>query len=387
MTLPSENTKRAIAHFDLDAFFVSVERMINPSLNNKPLIVGWESERGVVAACSYETRKYGVHSAMPMKKALQLCRHATVISPSRGQYSKYSQKVTDIIADAAPVYEKASIDEFYLDLTGLDKFFGCYEFAFDLKKKITEGTGLPVSFALSINKLVSKIATDTVKPNGQIEVKPGTEQDFLAPMPVEKIPMVGKETTFQLNKMGIFTIAQLAQTSKDTLRTFLGKHGAILWERAHGIDNTPVYTGLEQKSISTENTFEEDTSDMTVLEKELRRLNEINSYELRKSNKWTCCVAIKIRYADFETITRQTTVPPLADEKQLLEHILILFRKFYRRNRPVRLLGVRYTHLIDHETPSDLFTQPGNDLRLNKVIDELRSRFGMDSIGKAWDSA
>jgi DNA polymerase-4 len=379
--MAAEQVTRAIAHFDLDAFFVSVERMVNPSLNDKPLIVGWESERGVVAACSYETRKYGVHSAMPMKKALLLCPQALVVTPSRGKYGEYSQKVTDIIAQAAPVYEKASIDEFYLDLTGMDRFLGCYQFALDLKKKITKDTGLPVSFALSINKLVSKIATDTVKPDGQIEVKPGTEQDFLAPMPVEKIPMVGKETAFQLNKMGIFTIAQLAQTSKDTLRTFLGKHGAILWERAHGIDHTPVYTGLEQKSISTENTFEEDTSDTTALEKELRQLNEINSYELRKINKWTCCVAVKMRYADFETITRQTTVPPLADEKQLAEHILTLFRKFYQRNRPVRLLGVRYTHLTDAGKQPDLFQQEKDEARLNKILDQIKDKFGKDSIG------
>lgn len=381
--MPIENMTRAIAHFDLDTFFVSVERMINPSLHDKPLIVGWKNERGVVAACSYETRKYGVHSAMPMKKALQLCSQAIVIPPSRGQYSTYSQKVTDIIAHAAPVYEKASIDEFYLDLTGMDKFFGCYQFALDLKKKIMQETGLPISFALSTNKLISKIATDTVKPNGQIEVKPGTEQDFLAPMPVEKIPMVGKETTLQLNKMGIFTIAQLAQSSKDTLRTFLGKHGAILWERAHGIDNTPVFTDLEQKSISTENTFEEDITDIKALENELRHLSEINSYELRKIHKFTCCVAVKIRYSDFETLTRQMTVEPVATEKELMNYGLTLFDKFYQKNRPVRLLGVRYTHLVDHQASSDLFTQPKNDLKLNIVVDNLRNRFGMDSIGRA----
>jgi DNA polymerase-4 len=381
--MPVENITRAIAHFDLDAFFVSVERMINPALNNKPLIVGWESERGVVAACSYETRKYGVHSAMPMKKALQLCPQAIVIPPSRGQYGAYSQKVTDIIAYAAPVYEKASIDEFYLDLTGLDKFFGCYEFALDLKKKIMQETGLPISFALSINKLVSKIATDTVKPNGQIEIKPGTEQDFLAPMPVEKIPMVGKETTLQLNKMGIFTIAQLAGTSKDTLRTFLGKHGAILWERAHGIDHTPVFTDLEQKSISTENTFEEDIADIKDLEKELHHLTEINSYELRKIHKFTCCVAVKIRYSDFETITRQMTVVPVATEKELMKYVLTLFDKFYQKNRPVRLLGVRYTHLVDQGIQSDLFHQQKKEVKLNEAMDELRNRFGMDSIGSA----
>lgn len=379
--MPAEDITRAIAHFDLDAFFVSVERMINPSLKDKPLIVGWESERGVVAACSYETRKYGVHSAMPMKKALKLCPGATVIRPSHGKYSEYSQKVTSLIAAAVPVYEKASIDEFYLDLTGMDKFFGCFQFALDLKKRIMQETGLPISFALSTNKLISKIATDTVKPDGEIEIKPGTEQDFLAPMPVEKIPMVGKETALQLNKMGIFTIAQLAKTPKDTLRTFLGKHGAVLWERAHGIDNTPVYTGLEQKSISTENTFEEDMADINALKKELRKLNGINSYELRKINKYTSCVAVKIRYSDFETITRQMTVAPVATDRELADYVLTLFAKFYQRNRPVRLLGVRYTHLVDQGRQLDLFHQEDNNIPLTKTLDQIKDKFGKDSIG------
>lgn len=371
---------RAIAHFDLDAFFVSVERILNPDLINKPLIVGWDSGRGVVAACSYETRKYGVHSAMPMKKALQLCPGAKVVRPSRGKYSEYSHRVETIISEAVPVYEKASIDEFYLDLTGMDKFFGTFQFAMELKKKIMEETGLPISFALSTNKIISKIATDTVKPNGQIEIEPGTEKDFLSSMPVEKIPMVGKETTLHLNKLGIFTIGQLANTSKDTLRTFLGKQGAILWEKANGIDNTPVYTFQEQKSISTENTFEEDIRDTETLKKELIELNESNSYELRKIHKYTACVAVKIRYSDFKTITRQITIPPEDAERPLSEKLLALFEKYYQKNRPVRLLGVRYTHLSDKGAEQDLFFQVGKENNLTKTLDQIKEKFGWNSI-------
>jgi DNA polymerase-4 len=372
---------RAIAHFDLDAFFVSVERQLDPSLKGKPLIVGWRSERGVVAASSYETRKYGVHSAMPMKKALKLCPDAVVVPPSREHYQDYSRRVTQMIAEAAPLYEKASIDEFYLDLTGLDRFFGCYRWAVALREKITRETGLPISFALSVNKLVSKIATDTVKPNGQIEVPPGTEKDFLAPLPVEKMPMVGPETTLQLHKMGIFTLAQLAAASTDTLRTFLGRNGVLLHDKANGIDPTPVHADQEQKSISTETTYEEDLKGAAEIESELVRLNKENAYALRQHGKFTCCIAIKVRYADFETVTRQVSVPPLATDQESGTIVRELCRRFYQKNRPVRLLGVRYTQLTDQGPEPDLFGSDDTLLRLNRTIDELRNRFGKGTIG------
>lgn len=382
---------RAIAHFDLDAFFVSVERMKNPSLSHKPLIVGGHSERGVVAACSYETRKYGVHSAMPMKMALQLCPQAIVVPPGRKDYSHYSSRVTHIIAQHAPLYEKASIDEFYLDLTGLDKsclnafgrqVFGCYQWAMLLRKKIMQETGLPISFALSTNKLISKIAVDTIKPNGQIKVDPGMEQDFLAPMPIEKIPMVGKETSLHLHKMGIFTIAQLASTSRDTLRTFFGKQGQVLWERAHGIDHSPVCAHQEQKSISTENTFEENIVIPSILEKELLRLNTENARQLRKTKKRTSCIAIKIRFSDFETITRQMTIPPTAADDKLDACIKQLFQKYYVKNKPVRLLGVRYSHFTEEGYQLNLFENDTTRSSLYSAMDELKEKFGPNSIKK-----
>src|SRR5690625_1702790 len=261
MSAVGKMTGRAIAHFDLDAFFVSVEQKLNPGLKGLPLIVGGKGKRGVVAACSYETRTFGVHSAMPMVQALRLCPEATVIPPNRNHYQKYSQIVTQIISAYAPVFEKASIDEFYVDFTGLGNFSQCYEIATSLRKEIIKQTQLPISFALSQNKLVSKIAVDTVKPNGQISIIPGTEETFLAPMKVEKIPMVGKETAIRLHKMGIFTIAQLAKCSKDTLRTFFGKHGELLADKAKGRDWSFVSDERKQKSISTETTFEQDVSD------------------------------------------------------------------------------------------------------------------------------
>jgi len=374
---------RAIAHFDLDAFFVSVERLKDSALKDKPLIVGWRSDRGVVAACSYETRKSGVHSAMPMKQALRLCPQAIVVPPSREDYSRLSGVVTGIIREEAPLYEKASIDEFYLDLTGMDKFFGCYTWALRLREKIIRETGLPISFALSINKLVSKIATDTVKPNGHIEIPPGTESAFLAPMAVEKIPMVGPETALQLHKMGIFTILQLSGTPRDTLRTFFGKHGQLLWERSRGIDFSPVVANQEQKSLSSENTFEEDLRDYALIEEELIRLNRRNAYELRKIGKFTCCVAVKIRYADFETVTRQMTVPPVAGDRETSTYVRELLAKYVERGRPVRLLGVRYTHLSDQGKQLDLFSQDPVTGALDKALDQLRDRFGDDSVFSA----
>lgn len=370
---------RTIAHFDLDAFFVSVERLKDPSLAGKPLIVGGNSGRGVVAACSYETREYGVHSAMPMVQALRLCPQAIVVHPGREQYAHYSRLVASIIAQHTPLYEKASIDEFYLDLTGIDQFSGCYKWAAELREKIKKETGLPISFALSVNKLVSKIATDTVKPDGKIEITPGSEREFLAPLPIEKMPMIGPETSLQLHKLGIFTLAQLAETSRDTLRTFFGKQGQLLWERAQGIDYSPVNAHQEQKSISTETTFEKDISDLAVIEDALLQLNAENAFQLRKVKKFTCCVAIKIRFNDFETITRQVTISPTASDNKLDDYVKQLLHKYYTPGRRVRLLGVRYSHFIEEGFQLDLFENK-KQVSLYKAIDKVKEKFGPDSI-------
>ena len=232
--------QRYIAHFDLDSFFVSVERIKDTTLIGKPLLVGGHSDRAVVAACSYETRKFGVHSAMPMKQALRLCPQAIVVKGSIGEYSKYSRIVTEIISNKMPVVEKASIDEFYVDLTGMDKFFGCYQYTKELKVQIITETGLPVSFALASNKLISKIATNEAKPNGEIEILNGTEKSYLAPMKIEKMPMVGQNTANTLHKVGIFTIGQMADMPMLQLQKLLGKSGVSLWQKAYGIDNSPI---------------------------------------------------------------------------------------------------------------------------------------------------
>ena len=301
-------SQKIIAHFDLDAFFVSVERLNDPSLKGKPLIVGGR-ERGVVAACSYEARKYGIHSAMPMKTAMRLCPHATVVGGSRSDYSKFSRWVTEIIAAKAPLFERASIDEFYLDLTGMDTYFEPYQWVIDLREEIIDKTKLPISFGLASNKMVAKIATDEAKPNGYLWIPQGSEKEFLAPLKVGKIPGVGTQTCQALIEMGIETIKELGEYPIALLEKKFGKYGLELNNKANGIHHGEVIPYHESKSISTENTFDENKTDMGFLMKEVVRMTEKIAHELRKENKTTGCIAVKIRYPDFETTSRQTTIP------------------------------------------------------------------------------
>ena len=303
------SSQRYIAHFDLDAFFVSVECLNDPSLKGKPLIVGGHNERGVVAACSYEARKFGVHSAMPMKTAMRLCPQALVVSGTRGEYSKYSRIVTEIIESKAPLFEKASIDEFYLDLTGMDKYFDPFQWTIQLREEIIAKTKLPISFALASNKLVAKIATDLAKPNGYIQVPAGKEKEFLAPMLVSKIPGVGEQMTASLREFGIHTIRELSEQSIGFLEKTFGKWGEELWYKANGIHDSEVIPYYEAKSISTENTFDENIKDASELLTELVGMTEKVAYELRQENKMAGCISVKIRYPDFETTSRQTTIP------------------------------------------------------------------------------
>ncbi|MEO6453606.1 MAG: DNA polymerase IV, partial [Ginsengibacter sp.] len=303
-----ENNQHIIAHFDLDSFFVSVEILNDPSLKGKPVIVGG-SERGVVAACSYEARKFGIHSAMPSSKAKQLCPQAIFVSGTRGEYGKYSRWVTDIIASKAPLFEKASVDEFYLDLTGMDKFFDPLQWTIDLRQQIINETKLPISFGLANNKMVAKMATNEAKPNGFLQVLFGREKEFLAPLSVDKIPGVGEHTHQVLKNMGINIIGDIHKHTYDELQKKLGKWGIDLWNKAQGIHTSKISAYHEAKSISTENTFEENILDIKRLMGELVRMTEKIAYELRNDEKFAGCIAVKIRYPNFETTSRQTTIP------------------------------------------------------------------------------
>lgn len=375
--------QRYIAHFDLDSFFVSVEVLNNPALKGKPVIVGGSRERGVVAACSYAARQYGVHSAMPMKKALQLCPHAILVRGARGEYSKYSRMVTEIIASRAPLFEKASIDEFYLDLTGMDKFFDPYQWTIDLRQQIIDETQLPISFGLASNKMVAKIATDEAKPNGYIYVQPGREQDFLAPLRVSKIPGVGEHTTLTLQQMGIVYIRDILQYPPAQLEDALGKYGLELWNKAQGIHHSEVVPYYEAKSISTENTFEENTSNEAFLLSELVRMTEKVAYELRQDEKLAGCIAVKIRYPNFETTSKQVTIDYTFRDDELIPVAKDLFHKLYRKGVPVRLLGVRLSELTNHAVQGSLFDDVQKKNNLYKAIDDVKNKYGNYALNKA----
>lgn len=374
---------RHIAHFDLDAFFVSVELLKNPTLKGKPLIVGGDGQRGIVAACSYEARKFGIQSAMPSLTAKRLCPQAIFIKGSHHEYSQYSRLVTEIIAQSVPQFEKASIDEFYCDLTGMDRFFGVNQFTRELREKVIKETGLPISYGLSTSKLVSKMATNEAKPNGYLEIPAGKETAFLWPMGVDKIPMVGKQTTIQLQSMGISTIEQLAQTSTDLLEFHFGKWGKRLWEKAHGIDHNPVEPYSEQKSISHENTFHEDSNDLSFLHKELVKLTEETAYDLRQEGKLTGCVTVKIRYTNFETVSKQEVIDYTALDNVLLAKVKALFEKSYRKGEKVRLLGVRFSQLVPMTLQMNLFDNSEEKLELFKAVDDIKKQFGNSVLKKA----
>lgn len=374
---------RSILHLDLDSFFVSVERLKNPKLNGIPLIIGGSSNRGVVASCSYETRAFGVHSAMPMRLAKRLCPDAVVISGDMENYSVHSNLVTEVIKDLSPSYEKSSIDEFYLDLTGMDKFFGCYSWAKELRQKIIKDTGLPISMALSVNKLISKMGTGVAKPNGQKEIAAGTERNFIAPMSVKKIPMVGEKTATQLYSMGVKTIKTLREVPPKLLTREFGKNGTILWNKANAIDETPVEPYHEQKSLSTERTFFEDTTDVQFLRAKLVHMTESLAFDLRKMQKLTACVTVKIRYSDFQTFTIQKHVHYTANDQMLLQVVKELFDRLYDRRVLVRMVGIRFSNLVQGSPQIALFDDTVENVSLCQAMDKIRNKFGNEAVQRA----
>ncbi len=380
MTADSERT---ILHMDLDSFFVSVERLKNPELVGKPVIVGGSSKRGVVAACSYETRKFGVHSAMPMMQALKLCPDAIVIGGSHGEYSLYSKQVTNIIREEAPLFEKSSIDEFYIDLTGMEKYFGCYQWATKLRQRIITETNLPISFGLSVNKMMAKIATGEAKPNGQLMIPRGTEAEFLASMKVGKIPFIGEKTEETLNKLGIKTVGQLANYNPKHLEQFIGSHAISLQQRARGIDNSPVTPFHEAKSVSTERTFYEDTMDEVYLRSLLSAMVEKVAFELRDDNKMAACVTVKVRYPDFKTVSKQGMVELTASDHIFAEKAHQLFNELWDHKTPIRLLGFRLGNLEHGQQQLDMFRDKPEQVKLYQALDKIKSLHGNNKIARA----
>jgi DNA polymerase-4 len=368
---------------DLDSFFVSVERLLNRELNGKPVLIGGTSDRGVVASCSYEARAFGIHSAMPMKMARNLCPEAIVIRGNTINYSKYSNLVTDIIKEDVPLYEKTSIDEFYIDLSGMERFFGSLKLASELRQRIMRETGLPISFGLSTNKTVAKVATNEAKPNNQLIIARGEEKHFLAPLSVRKIPMVGAKTYQSLRNLGIKVIEDLQQMPIEMLEKVFGKHGIAMWNKANGIDPSPVIPYSERKSISTERTFEKDTIDISKLKSLIAAMAENLAFQLRRGQKLTACVAVKVRYSDFNTYSLQARIPYTSADHILIPKIMELFERLYNRRLLVRLVGVRFSHLVGGRYQINIFEDSEEIIRLYQAMDKVRERHGDRSVYRA----
>jgi len=379
MAVPSN----MIAHFDLDSFFVSVEILKDPSLKGKPVIVGGHNERGIVTTCTYEARKFGVHSAMPMKTAMRLCPQAIVVPGNYSEYSRYSKWVTNIIASKAPLFEKASVDEFYIDLHGMEKFFHPLKWTIELRELIMNETGLPISFGIAKNKMVAKMATNEAKPNGFLQVPLGKEKEFLAPLEVNKIPGIGEQTNKILQFHQIKFIRDIHNTTAENLEKILGKWGNELWYKAQGTYESTIKEYHEPKSISKENTFEESISDIDFLMSEIVRMTEKICFELRKEEKVAGCVTIKLRYPNFETTSRQTSIPYTSADDEIIPVAKTIFHKLYKKGKPVRLLGVKLSDFNNNALQTNLFHDSEKKNVLYKTLDEVKNRFGKGSVVRA----
>ncbi len=376
-------SRRSIVHMDLDSFFVSVERLLDTRLQGKAVLIGGRSDRAVVASCSYEARQFGVYSGMPMRMARRLCPEAIVLSGDSDIYSKYSRLVTEIIRSEVPLFEKSSIDEFYIDLTGMDKYFGCMRFASALRKRVIKESGLPISFGLSSNKTVAKIATGEAKPNNEILINYGEEKNFMAPLSVRKIPMVGEKTYQTLCNLGLRRIRTIQEMPGALMRQALGKNGLAIWEKAQGIDPTPVRAYSERKSISTEQTFDRDTTDTVLLRSIFSAMTEKLTFQLRRSKKLTGCVSVKLRYSDFKTQTLQRRIAYTAADHQLLPVVMELFGRLYKRRVLIRLVGIRFSHLVHGNCQMDLFGDSSKTIGLYRAMDKMRERYGAHSVMRA----
>lgn len=374
---------RTILHLDLDTFFVSCERLLDSRLMDKPILIGGVTDRGVVASCSYEARRFGIHSAMPMKMARELCPEAIVIKGNSANYTKKSQEVTDIIKESVPLYEKTSIDEFYVDMSGVDRFFNSLKMATELRQRIMNDTGLPISFGMSENKTVSKVATGEAKPNNQLKIDFGYEKSFLAPLSVKKIPMIGEKTFQTLSGLGIRQVKTIQEMPVELMERVLGKNGVTIWKKANGIDNSPVIPYSERKSISTERTFDRDTIDMVKLKAILLAMAENLAFQLRRGQKLTACVTVKVRYSDFNTYTLQSRIPYTSADHILVPKVLELFDRLYNKRLLVRLIGVRFSHLVSGGYQINLFDDNTELINLYQAMDTIRDKHGDRAVLRA----
>lgn len=374
---------KQIIHMDQDAFFVSVELKKDSSLIGKPVIIGGTSDRGVVTSCSYEARKFGVHSAMPSRMAKMLCPHGIFIKGNMDAYSKASHEITDIIRERVPVFEKASIDEHYIDMTGMDRFYGCMTYAHELRQTIMKETGLPVSFGLSVNKTVSKMVTNECKPNGEKNVEASGVQPFLNPLSIRKIPGLGEKTFIKLSDMGIKKIYTLTQIHPDQMSMLMGKSGLSLLQRAKGIDNSPVVPYAEQKSIGTQCTFKADTIDVNMINNLLTSMVMDIAFQLREKKKLAACITVTIRYSNFEDVTRQSSIPYTSLDSTLIQKAKELFKQVYTKRMLLRLVGVRLSGLVNGFEQIDMYSESQEQYNLVQAMDRIRRRFGERAVTRA----
>jgi len=318
-----------------------------------------------------------------MKMARILCDHAIVIRGDMDQYSKYSKMVTEIIAERTPVYEKASIDEHYLDISGMDRFFGNLKWSQELRQRIIKETGLPISFGVSTNKTVSKIATGEAKPNGLLQVPVQGVHPFLDPLSIRKIPMIGNKTYQLLRSMGISYIRTLRDVPKEMIERVMGKNGSVIWKKANGIDPTPVQQYSERKSISTERTFENDTIDVKMLKNVLIGMVEKIAFQLRKEQKLTSCITVKIRYSNFDTHTLQRHISYTSFDHILLNSALELFERLYTRRMLIRLIGVKFSSLVQGSQQLNMFEDTPEMTSLYLAMDKIRMRYGNRAVRRA----
>ncbi len=374
---------RTIFHLDLDAFFVEVERILDPSLRGKPVIVGGDPKygRGVVAACSYEARAFGLHSAMPIRTAYKLCPHGIYIHGSHGEYSRFSRAVKKILEQYAPVVEQASIDEFYMDFTGCRNVYGSlFAFASFLQNEIRQKLSLPCSIGIGSNKTIAKIGSDCMKPCGITYIIPEMEKEFLSPMPVETIPGVGKVTLKDLNSKGILKIGDITKLPQDYFAAAYGKYGIDLYRKACGKGSEYLTIQWEQKSISHERTFADVTSKEFLKEKLFYLTGKV-CHELREMGWQAATISIKLRYSDFKTLTRAKTIKPTDDDREIFETAWGMLAKAYSRRIAVRLIGIRMTNFSDCSEQEELFEWTEiKRKRMLKVVNRIRNKYGYDSI-------
>ncbi|WP_316810870.1 DNA polymerase IV [Pedobacter heparinus] len=377
------SSDQQIIHMDQDAFFVSVEVRKNSALVGKPVIIGGTSDRGVVTSCSYEARKFGVHSAMPSRMARQLCPHAVFIKGNMDAYSKASHEITAIIKEKVPLFEKASIDEHYIDMTGMDRFYGSMKFARELRDNIIKELHLPISFGLSVNKTVSKMATNECKPNGELDVEAADVQSFLNPLSIRKIPGLGEKSFIRLSDMGIKKIFTLAQIHPGHMNALMGKSGLFLLRKAKGIDYSPVVPYTEQKSIGTQCTFKADTIDINTINNLLTSMVMDLAFQLRDKNKLASCITVTIRYSNFEDVTRQAVIPYTSLDSTLIQKTKDLFKQVYTRRMLLRLVGVRLSGLVSGFEQIDLYSESAEQYSLVQAMDRIKKKYGEKSITRA----